>query len=194
MDSKPFLTIDMLNLKDRDIVELNKFKRDTLDVDNILSSGEDLKYTKMIKSWMDTEIDNPSSSLVKLILSDTYDGVKSQKVIEHFTPVVKRALNQYINDAINSKIQSALNIETAVAPAPEENIQEETENKKNIVTTIKEIEVYGIIKSILRQIVDSSRIAYRDTARYFGILLDDNSRKWGLSGISRRFKKTYYYL
>ena len=37
---------------------------------------------------------------------------------------------------------------------------------------------YGIVKSILRQVVDSSRIAYRDTASYFGILLDDNNRKW----------------
>lgn len=172
MDQTPFLTIDLLKLKDRDIVELSKFKRDSLDVNNILSSAEDLKYTGMIKSWMERETNNPSTGFVKMIISDIYEGVKSQKVIEQFTPIVKRALNQYINDTINSKIQNVLNKDIE----PDEDVQEES--KKEIVTTIEEIEAYGIIKSILRQTVDCHRITYRDTASYFGILLDDNNRKW----------------
>lgn len=172
MDQAPFLTIDLLKLKDRDVVELGKFKRDSLDVSNILSSAEDLKYTGMIKAWMERETNNPSAGFVKMIISDIYEGVKSQKVIDQFTPIVKRALNQYINDTINSKIQNVLNKDSE----PIEDIQEES--KKEIVTTIEEIEAYGIIKSILRQTVDSKRIAYRDTASYFGILLDDNNRKW----------------
>ena len=172
MDQAPFLTIDLLKLKDRDIAELSKFKRDSLDVSDILSSAEDLKYTGMIKSWMEKETNNPSAGFVKMIISDIYEGVKSQKIIDQFTPIVKRALNQYINDTINSKIQNVLNKDSE----PVEDIQEES--KKEIVTTIEEIEAYGIIKSILRQTVDSKRIAYRDTASYFGILLDDNNRKW----------------
>ena len=171
MDQKPFLTIDILKLKDRDISELSKFRRDSLDVNNILSSAEDLKYTGMIKAWMEKETNNPSAGFVKMIITDIYEGVKSQKVIEQFTPIVKRALNQYINDTINVKIQNALNGEEVV-----EDTQEES--KKEIITTLEEIEAYGIIKSILRQTVDSNRIAYRDTASYFGILLDDNNRKW----------------
>lgn len=174
MDSEPFLTIDMLNLKDRDIVELSKFKKDLLDVDNILSSAEDLKYTGMVKGWLDKEISNPSPAFVKLIIADMYEGVKNQKVIDQFTVIIKKALSQYVNDTINAKIQSALNISAEVAVA----VEDEVEDKRGIETTIKEIEAYGIVKSILRQVVDSSRIAYRDTASYFGILLDDNNRKW----------------
>lgn len=175
MDQTPFLTVNLLNLKDRDIVELNKFKKDLLDVNSILSSAEDLKYTGMVKAWMDREAANPSASFVKLIISDIYDGVKSQKVIDQFTPVVKKALNQYINDAINTTIQSALNKNTDEALVED---KPEDEHKKDIVTTIEEIEAYGVIKSILRKVVDSNRIRYRDTASYLGILLDDNNRKW----------------
>lgn len=174
MDQEPFLTVDLLKLKERDVVELSKFKRDALDVDNILSSAEDLKYTRMVKEWMEKETVSPSSAFVKLIVSDIYDGVKSQKVIDQFTPIVKRALNQYINDRLNFKIQNALNKDDEVRQS--EDAQEES--KKEIITTIEELEAYGIIKSILRKTVDSSRIAYRDTVRYFGILLDDNNRKW----------------
>ena len=172
MDQKPFLTIDLLNLKDRDIVELSRFKRDILDVNDILSSAEDLKYTGMIKAWIDKEANNPSNSFVKLIISDIYEGVKSQKVIDQFAPIVKKALNQYINETINSKIKNVLNKEEEVATAEEE------EHKKEIITTLEELEAFGVIKSILRLTVDSARITYRDTESYLGILLDDNNRKW----------------
>lgn len=175
MDNTPFLTVDMLNLKDRDISELGKFKKDILDVDNILSSAEDLKYTSMIKAWIDREYVNPSPAFVKMIISDIYEGVKSQKVVDQFTPVVKKALNQYITDTINQKIQNVLN---GTATVSEETPTEEQNSKKEVITTIMELEAYGIIKSILRQTVSSGRIAYRDTASYFGILLDDNNRKW----------------
>lgn len=178
MDKSPFLTVNLLDLKERDIVELSKFKRDALDVDNILSSAEDLKYTGMIKNWMENEMANPSASFVRLITGEIYDGVKSQKVIDQFTPIIKRALNQYINDRINSKIQNALNKDVDTALNDEPGDTNEVDTKKEIVTTIEELEAYGIIKSILRQTVDSSRIAYRDTVSYFGILLDDNNRKW----------------
>jgi hypothetical protein len=49
---------------------------------------------------------------------------------------------------------------------------------KTIVTTIEELEAFGIVKSILRNIIDANRIFYRDTESYLGILLDDSNRKW----------------
>ena len=39
-----------------------------------------------------------------------------------------------------------------------------------VCSIVLQSKYYGIVKSILRQVVDSSRIAYRDTASYFGIL------------------------
>ena len=177
MDATPFLTVDLLNLKDRDLIELAKFKRDNFDVANILTSAEELKYSSMIRAWMEAESANPSPAFVKLIIADIHEGVKSQKVIEQFTPIVKKALNQYINDAISMKIQSVIN-STAEAEGAAVAEPEVADNKKEVVTTIKELEAYGIIKSILRKVVASDRIAYRDTASYFGVLLDDNNRKW----------------
>lgn len=170
LDSTPFLVVDLLNLKERDVVELAKFKKDVLDINNILSAAEELKYNGLVKAWFDKETANPSPAFVKLIISDIYEGVKSQKVVDQFTPVVKKALNQYINDTISSKIQNAL--------SDDEPTEEVEETKKEIETTIYELEAYGIVKAILRQTVDSGRITYRDTASYFGILLDDNNRKW----------------
>jgi len=46
-----------------------------------------------------------------------------------------------------------------------------------IVTTQEEYEAYYIIKSILRDTLDSKRVVIRDQQSYCGILLDDNNRK-----------------
>ena len=182
MDMRPFLTIDLLNLKDRDIVEISKFQKSVIDVDNILNSAENLKYSRLIKDSFAKHIENPSVDFVKFILNDVYDGVKTQKVIDDFTPIVKRAISQYISDSMNTKIKAALNEQNE---SEQNNAEQNNNNQDNvpkkehkIVTTLEELESYAIIKAILRTVVDSDRIAYRDTESYFGILLDDNNRKW----------------
>lgn len=110
--------------------------------------------------------------------------MKTQKVIDSFTPLIKKSIQQYVNDSMNAKIKTALskdsdddNEEISIVAAENPTPEKETHESK-IVTTIEELEAYAIIKSILRTTVDSERIAYRDTESYFGILLDDNNRKW----------------
>lgn len=182
MDLRPFLTIDLLSLKDRDIIEISKFQKSVIDVDDILNSAENLKYSRLIKDCFAENIENPSAEFVKFILNYVYEGVKTQKVIEDFTPIVKRAISQYISDSMNTKIKAALNNQEEHEPSPSENEavadEDPSGKEKKIITTIEELEAYAIIKSILRTIVDGDRIAYRDTESYFGILLDDNNRKW----------------
>ena len=177
LDSVPFLTVDITNLKDRDIMEIKKFTKEVIDVDSIVNSAEALKYNRLIKEWFESEINSPSPDFVRYVLNGIYDGVKNQNVIEKFTPIVKRAIQQYISDSMNSKIKIALNNEAEEDSKIEEREQELSHEDK-INTTIGELEAYAIVKAILRQVVDSDRIAYRDTESYFGILLDDNNRKW----------------
>jgi hypothetical protein len=45
------------------------------------------------------------------------------------------------------------------------------------VTTEDETEAFLVIKSILREVIDVSRVAIRDRQSYCGVLLDDNNRK-----------------
>ena len=59
----------------------------------------------------------------------------------------------------------------------DEDIEDSKEESK-IVTTIDELNSYAIVKSILRKEIEPQRIFYKDTESYFGILLDNNIRKW----------------
>ena len=69
-----------------------------------------------------------------------------------------------------------MNINETVPSKEAENIasvEEETNDAPKFITTQEEIEGSQIIKAILREVLPASRIAFRDTQSYFGVLLDD---------------------
>ena len=100
----PFLEINMTNIKDSSLNELKKFCKDNFDKEKIFSTAEELKYSSLIKGALSKEFDSPSDDFVRFILTDIYDGQKNQRVIEKFTPVVKRAFSSFVNEIVNSKI------------------------------------------------------------------------------------------
>lgn len=177
MDSQPFYTLDMENLSDQSIQYLDNFRKANLDIDSILNAASDLKYISLTKLTFKELLDNPSDEFIKLLLNNgIYDGLKNQKVIDKFKPIIKRGINQYINERMSSKFKETLSITEVEETNTIENENDEEENK--IVTTFDELSAFAIVKSILRKVVDVKRIAYRDTESYFGVLLDNNNRKW----------------
>jgi predicted type IV restriction endonuclease len=182
MDEKPFLEFDLPDIKEQQIEELKKFHKSYFDVANILSSASEMKYTNELKLILATELKNPSDGFVRFFASQAYSGRMTDKVVFQFADFVRKSVHQVISDMITDRLKSALNQEKEVAAQQENTPTVEdaaTEGGKDrlIETTPEEIEGYFIVKSILRQQVDSSRIVYRDAQSYFSILLDDNNRK-----------------
>lgn len=176
MDEKPFLDINLLDLKDRDINELKKFQKSNFDIEHIFSSAEELKYTTEIKNVLSEQLESPGENFVNYILGEIYTGRRTQSTIEKFIPIIKKSFTQFINELVNDRIKNALDKEEAVTLA-EEVIIEEVEISK-IVTTEEEIEIFYAIKNILKDTVDYEKITFKDTESYFGILFDNNTRKW----------------
>lgn len=183
MDEKPFLEIDITDLKDTQIEELKKFHKSYFDIDNILSSASELKYTGELKSILAKEFSNPSPDFVKYFAKQVYDGMITPRLLEQFTSLTKRSISIYINDLISDRLKSALKTEEITGTAQTENptpadlvdFAEDKENK--IITTEEELESYMIVKAILRPHIGVSRIVYRDALTYFAILCDNNNRK-----------------
>ncbi len=175
MDLIPFLELNLLNLQNSQILELQKFSKENFDSTTIFSTAEELKYSSLIKSVIESEIDNPSPDFVKLLVSKVYDGKKNQAIMDKFTPIVKKAFSGLINERINQKLSSALdtNIQSEIAATKET----EPVLESKIVTTNEEIESFNIIRGMLAGSCNIEDIVYRDTESYFGILFKDNNRK-----------------
>ena len=181
MDLTPFLEINMLEPKENLIAELKKFCKNSFDKDNIFSIASELKYTNPIKDLLKSELDNPSEQFVRLIISSIYEGQKNQKVIEKFTPIVKKSFASFINEIMNQKITSVLNSNNEEAKENTSNENEEQTSdfheKNKIITTQAEIESFFIIRGMLAGVVNVEDVVYRDTESYFAILYKDNNRK-----------------
>ncbi len=183
MDEKPFFTLELNNLKESNLKILEKFTKNGYNLDDILDSAEGLKYIKAIKSEFDKELQEPSDEFVKLLVSKFFEKPLIASRLAVFKDYTKRAISNYINETINSRLKNALSINETIPSKDQDNTIAIDDNAKinekqeKINTTEEEIEAFQIVKAILREILPSSRIAFRDTQSYFGILLDDNNRK-----------------
>ena len=182
MDSKPFLEFDMLDIQPSLVNELKRFAKETFHLDETLIAASDLKYTKEIKQIMMEQLDSPDEDFVRFFLSSVYSGLKTAPVVQEFTSIVKRALNQFMNEAINRRLQSAI----AEGNAPEQSVEaiednpdelDDEELESPIVTTEEELEGFFTVKSIVREVVSAERIVHRDTMSYMTVVLDGSRNK-----------------
>lgn len=178
MDSTPFLTVDLTNIKDNQFLELAKFHKENFDVDKISSSAAELKYLNNLKLFLSENLNEPTESFIAYLVSQIYDGIKTKSTLEKFSPIIKKGFNQFITERVNEKLSAALNtsVETKTLDTTEE-IQEVFQDD-GIITTPEELEAFTVFKVASKDFIDPSRLYYRDTKSYFGILIDDNNRKW----------------
>jgi hypothetical protein len=96
---------------------------------------------------------------------------------EKFKPIVIDAIKAYINDRINERLSTAMEVEKSAAEAPvvEQAAEEES---SGTVYTEEEKEGLYIVRAICAAEVDPMRLTERDTKAYCGIIVDGNSRKY----------------
>lgn len=173
MDERPFLEFSISNLKESTISEISKFHKSNFDEEKIVNTASSLKYTKEIKKAFDKQLNEPTDEFIRFFASTVYNGRLTEKVMLRFREITQKAINQYISEKVHDRLQNALVKESE----QHDNEIVEHEEESKIVTTEEELDGYRIVVAIVRRKVDISRIIYRDTQSYFGILLDDNNRK-----------------
>ena len=178
MDERPFLEFNITEIKDNQIEELKKFHKTIFDAESITNTASELKYTNELKQLLQQELTNPSADFVKHFARQVYPSVVTAKVLEQFTNLTKKSIQQHISDLITERLKTALTKEDEKVKEQEAVQAEQVKADENkIVTTEEELEGFVIVKTILRQRIDANRITHRDAQSYFAILLDNNNRK-----------------
>lgn len=181
MDAKPFLELNLLDIKEPIVEEVKKFSKSSFELNSILETASELKYMREIRKVIEEQINNPSEEFVRFFASKVYPGKVTQPVKDLFTKLTKKTFNQFINDKINNTLNAALKASESQELQQQElnNLKEEAESAKEskIATTNEELDGYYIIKTILREVVEPQRISLRDAVNFCGVLLDDSTRK-----------------
>jgi hypothetical protein len=188
MDAKPFFEFDLLNYRDQDLEELKKFSKSVYDLQLILDTASELKYTKEIQRILAHQLQQPSEEFERFFTAQVYQGRMTQAIREQFTQTTQRAFKQFVHEQVNERLKSALGadpqmtaVEPVVVQAPPAPVAASSAkpvvDQGTVITTSEELEAYFTIKAILHSVVASKRIVMRDVQTYCGVLLDDNNRK-----------------
>lgn len=178
MDEKPFFEFNILEFKDQHVDELKKFTKSAFDLEKILNTASELKYTRAIQNVLARWMTKPSEDFVRILCNEVINGKRITPAIkEQFTEITKKAFHQLIGDRINERLKIAMTPETDSKNRDSDSIAiEETEAGKTVLTA-EEVEGFQIIRAILREIIDPRRVIMRDAKSYCAILFDDNNRK-----------------
>lgn len=216
MDEKPFLIFDLLDIDRTLVPEIQKFSKESFDIDSVINAAEELKYIGGIRRIIAAEVKEPSEEWIRFFVNRIYEGRTTQRIVDQFRPLVAKALNQYIGDQVNSRLKTALgddapdpNRLTEVAPTgtpppalpvgnasvPDTRADVDGVADPGVLTTEEELEGFNIVRAIAVSEVAPERIHYRDSKSYFAILLDDNNRKpiirLNLNGRNVKFVTTF---
>ncbi|RYG37855.1 restriction endonuclease [bacterium] len=183
MDAKPFLIFSILDFPEALIPEVKKFAKEAFNIDSLLSTANELKYTREIKALLSQQLVTPSEDFVRFCANGIGVPRMTQAVRDQFTLLTRKALSEFLSDSMGATLKSALGASVGnvsyEAKVATELVEAESKQDKDpkIVTTEEELEGYYTVKAILRDLIDVKRITHRDQQSYFGILLDDNNRK-----------------
>lgn len=187
MDSRPFLVLDLADLDETVLPELKKLTKANFDLPSVMDAAEELKYLGAIRRAVAAEFKEVSEEFSRYFIAKVYEGRITQSVVEKFSPLVDKALRQFLSERVNDRLKTALGasetpVITPTAPAPAGQTKDDAETgtfvpDSEIVTTEEELAAYRIVKAIACSELPPNRITYRDQKTYFSVLADDNNRR-----------------
>ena len=188
MDREPFLEIDVRNLKERDLAELQRFAAGQFDLDNVREAARELLYTTGMRAYLEELYEQPDEAFVTLMARRVFtQGNLTSQRRDSFAPMVRRTFHSFVNDHINRHLGNAMvrqsAIESDALPVDENDqpagpgVQDTEQRGGDIVTTVEEQEGYELVRGLVSDVVEASRVTMNDTQQYCGIILDGDSRK-----------------
>lgn len=196
MDEKPFLVVNMLDLSDNDIEQLKKFHKSYYNEQDILSTAQELQITIQVKEMLNRNFQMPDDEFTRYFVRNLNDGKYTAKLVDQYRPIVKKSIASVINDIISDRLNVAMKNENKDEKQMPQEVENENQQpnemneeklpdgvvfqdrEKGIVTIQEEIDAYNIVRSILRQYVDVSRIQYNDYKTYFSVNIDGSTWWW----------------
>lgn len=195
MDAKPFMELDLLNIDPLLIPQVAKHSKTDFDLDSVLNAAEELKYVSAVKKIMASQLQEIEAEFANFFIGRVYQGRITAKVRQDMTPLIQSGIQQFIRGQVDERLQRALSagehqsaashmaptspskVDPSEPMTPGDDTEQTAAEFAELETTHDEIQGHLIIRAILADMVDISRIKMRDAKTYCAILLDDNNRQ-----------------
>lgn len=199
MDAAPFFEFNILSFSDRDAENLRTFTKDGFNPSAVQTCAEEIIYADRLSLLVNEILRNPSENFVRFLLGelDLVSGRVTAKVVERFTPIVRRSVQTTILDMMTRSLQQEISSPATPAPAsiapastPSAPEPQPESRSAQVVTTADELELFDIVSKVCAESSSKQSIAHKDTASYFGINLGGKVSQWFIRAFFNGPKKS----
>ena len=170
MDHQPFLVLDLSDVKPEAVEQVARFVRSEFDPDAIRDSADALKYVEALQNVIDREFHNPSDEFVRFLMTDVYEGPKTQRAVETFRGYTEQALKSFVEVNLRARLTAAFGGDVG---KPKSKVEEEGDAG----VTDDELRAFLVIKALLHDVIDVGRLHLVDRDDHCSVLVDGSSRK-----------------
>ena len=154
------MQLDLLDFDRSALAWLRKLSRSSLDLDGLRALALEPGGPAAIATALAELLEGPDPELVELVHRRAGGGTLAPEQRVRVSEAVARAL---------ARIDEP---EPASASVSMTNMMVET-----IVTTEEELAGYAIVRELVGDLLDDTRIGYRDRERFFGVIIDGDERR-----------------
>ena len=186
MDESPFFEFNVLSFTERDAEALKPFTKDGFNSSSVQRYAEEVISMEKITTLVDELLRNPSEDFIRFILGtlNLVSGRITERVIERFTPIVKKSvqsallgmmtksIQQEIAPTIAGVIEHSSPASTAAPAASDAQTAKDGSAGRDgagVVTTEEELEIFRIVSRLCDESATKVPIKYKDTVSYFAI-------------------------
>ncbi len=170
MDRRPFLNLDLSDIKTEALEEVVRFVRTEFDPSEIRENADALKYVQGLRERIAQEFRDPSDDFVRLLMSSVYDGLKTQAAVDAFRIHTQKALKSFVEVNLRERLAAAFGKEAGETEIP---------SRENARTAINsdEVKAFFIIKALLHDVIDVDRLHLVQRTDHSAVLVDGSVRK-----------------
>jgi hypothetical protein len=177
LDAEPYFQFDIRAASGSDIRELTRYCKPEFNVGKIQNNAAALKIKGNMKRYITEQFANPDVEFAKIIAKASCPAIRMlPSVAEYMAKILQIAINEFLNDQINSRLSSAMRDDFMHPEETGTDEQDESRDGRQIVTTQDEIDGFNIVRAILSEDANADDVVMRDTFSYCGILFKDNNR------------------
>ena len=187
MDTKPWLDVDLREMKPAEIDALKKLRKADFAADQVVSLAEEMVYYNAMVTFVATQLGDPSEAFVRFVAGEIPTiGRVTSKVVERLTPIMRKAIKsailQQFARSLDRQPEPSVS-ESPAAPAPVQAAAPDPaqipsgEAREGVVTTKEELECFSIIAKMIKEVMPEAVVSYRDSKSYFTII-QKNVRRW----------------
>jgi hypothetical protein len=184
MDEEPFLTLNLLDLRDSTIAEVDRFSKDEFELEKIRDAATSSKRVSDIQRVLGKNFIEPSDEFISFFANQISPNSRETAQFKaRFKKYVKDGCLQFVDSIVHERFarmvssDDVLSHKGSLLAAIKDAGTPSFERDEHMLAVQEALDGYNIIRAILTNEIPADRLILQDHAHYSTVVVDNNRSK-----------------